>query len=199
MAAQYQEQQFAITGLKGLSDKQIAEHLKLYAGYVKNVNKIESELERLMADSEANAIELSELKRRYAFEWNGMRLHELYFGNMVNGLPAQTGGKELGEGELKQKIVEEWGSFEMWEKDFQAMGAMRGIGWVVLYFDAEAGRLFNVWINEHDAGHLSGATPILVMDVFEHAFMLDYGIKRADYIAAFWKAIDWSVAESRLK
>ena len=76
---------------------------------------------------------------------------------------------------------------------------MRGIGWVILYHDETADRLFNAWVNEHDAGHLSGCAPILVMDVFEHAFMLDYGLKRADYIAAFFKHIDWHAAEQRLK
>ena len=74
---------------------------------------------------------------------------------------------------------------------------MRGIGWVVLYFD-ETGLLNISWINEHDVGHLAGAKPLLVMDVFEHAYITDYGIKRADYIEAFWKAIDWDVVEKRL-
>ncbi len=197
---QYEPKNFEhLLGTEGFSEALLKNHFTLYQGYVTNFNKLNDILVAMEKEGKFGTPEFTELNRRFGWEFNGMRLHELYFGNMVNGLPAQTGGKELGEGELKQKIVEEWGSFEMWEKDFQAMGAMRGIGWVVLYFDAEAGRLFNVWINEHDAGHLSGATPILVMDVFEHAFMLDYGIKRADYIAAFWKAIDWSVAESRLK
>jgi Fe-Mn family superoxide dismutase len=93
--------------------------------------------------------------------------------------------------------VEDFGSLENWERDFRATGALRGIGWVILYYDSAAGRLFNVWVNEHDVGHLSGAFPILVMDVFEHAFMIDYGLKRADYIEAFFKAIDWSSVAKR--
>jgi len=100
---------------------------------------------------------------------------------------------------LGKALAAEFGSVEKWETDFRAVGAMRGIGWVVLYQDATGKRFFNQWVNEHDVGHPAGATPILVMDVFEHAFMTDYGLKRADYIAAFFKNIDWKAAEARLK
>src|SRR3989338_9818671 len=121
-----------------------------------------------------------------------MRLHELYFGNLAKG------GKTFdNKGKLCKKLIESFGSYETWETDFLAEGAMRGIGWVVLYYDIPAGKLFNVWVNEHDVGHLSGAVPILVMDVFEHAFMLDYGLKRADYLIAFMQAVDWNEAEKR--
>ena len=92
-----------------------------------------------------------------------------------------------------KKIVDDFGSYENWEKDFRAVGSMRGIGWAVLYYDGKGDQLVNAWINEHDVGHLSGASPMLVMDVFEHAFMIDYGLKRADYIEAFFKAIDWTI------
>jgi Fe-Mn family superoxide dismutase len=98
-----------------------------------------------------------------------------------------------------KKIPEDFGSYENWEKDFRTSGAMRGIGWIVLYYDPVGKRTFNCWVNEHDAGHLSGCVPILVMDVFEHAYMTDYQLKRADYIAAFFKNIDWKEAEARFK
>jgi Fe-Mn family superoxide dismutase len=112
----------------------------------------------------------------------------------------KKGGSEIdANGALAKKIVGEFGSLENWEKDFRAVGAMRGIGWVVLYYDANAKRLFNCWVNEHDGGHLSGAVPLLVMDVFEHAFMLDYGLKRAEYIDAFFKNMDWKEIEGRFK
>ena len=120
-----------------------------------------------------------------------MRLHELYFGNMKNG------GGALGDGELQKVLSYVWGSVEEWQKDFKAVGAIRGIGWVILAFDKEKKMVFNTWINEHDVGHLAGATPLLVMDVFEHAYTLDYGIKKADYIEAFMKAIDWKTVEAR--
>jgi Fe-Mn family superoxide dismutase len=102
-------------------------------------------------------------------------------------------------GRLAKKLAECFGSVDGWEKDFRATGAMRGIGWTVLYQDSVDGRLINFWINEHDEGHPAGCTPILIMDVFEHAFMLDYGLKRADYIVAFFKNIDWKAAEARLR
>jgi Fe-Mn family superoxide dismutase len=93
--------------------------------------------------------------------------------------------------------VTDFGSLENWEKDFKATGMMRGIGWTALYLDPESKRLFNTWINEHEIGHISGGSLLLIMDVFEHAFMIDYGLKRADYIEAFFKNIDWNVVQSR--
>jgi Fe-Mn family superoxide dismutase len=122
-----------------------------------------------------------------------MRLHEYYFENL--------GGKgEINkDGKLAKKMAEDFESYETWEKDFKATGTMRGIGWAVLYQDITNGRLMNFWINEHDVSHPAGCNPILIMDVFEHAFMIDYGLKRADYIEAFFKNINWDIAEGRLK
>jgi len=122
-----------------------------------------------------------------------MRLHEYYFENL--------GGKTSPEKSkrLSKELAENFGSYEAWEKDFKATGAMRGIGWVVLYQDPMANKLINFWINEHDVSHPAGCNPLLVMDVFEHAFMLDYGLKRADYIDAFFKNIDWLPVEARIK
>ena len=120
-----------------------------------------------------------------------MRMHELYFGNMTR----EAG--EPGNGALLKKIAAAYGSFENWKKNFLAIGAMRGIGWVVLAHDTETDGLLNVWINEHDLGHLVGAVPLLVMDVFEHAFMIDYGLKRAEYLEAFARSIDWKIVETR--
>jgi len=197
----YQAQNFShLLGLSGLSDALLNNHFKLYEGYVTNFNKLNDILVAMEKEGKFGTPEFSELNRRLGWEWNGMRLHELYFGNMAKG------GVQLSEdSELRKKIIAEWGSLEMWEKDFRAMGAMRGIGWVILYHDpstdaqgGRSGRFFNVWVNEHDVGHLAGATPLLVMDVFEHAFVLDYGLNRAGYIDAFMSAIDWGVMESRL-
>jgi len=120
-----------------------------------------------------------------------MRLHEYYFGNM-----SKTPGKLQKNGPLAAQITKDFGSYEQWEKAFKAVGAMRGIGWVVLAYDPLSKRLFTIWVNEHDVGHLAGTHPLLVMDVFEHAFMLDYGLKRADYIAAFFTALDWKAVET---
>jgi len=179
----------SLLGTKGFSDKLLKDHFTLYQGYVKNTNKLADTLSAMSKEEgKTTTPEYAELKRRFGWEFNGMRLHEYYFGNMVKG------GKPIEKNtNLYKKIVADFGSYEAWEKDFKATGAMRGIGWVILYYDGAEGRLFNTWINEHDGGHLSGAKPLIVMDVFEHAYMTDYGLKKADYIEAFFKAIDWTI------
>ncbi len=177
-----------LLGTEGFSDALLRNHFTLYEGYVSNTNKFME----FFKTAEVGTPPYNEIKRRFGWEWNGMRLHELYFGNMINVKNILDK-----KGALAKKINEDFGSLEVWEKDFKATGAMRGIGWAVLARDSETGRLFNMWINEHDGGHLAGAIPLLVMDVFEHAFVLDYGLKRADYINAFWNAIDWNVVSAR--
>ena len=177
-----------LLGIEGMSDTLLTNHFTLYQGYVTQTNNLIT----LLKTKTVGTPEFNELHRRFGWEWNGMRLHELYFGNMVKG------GVSLGEGEMKKIFEAVWGTVENWQKDFVAIGAMRGIGWAVLALDMESHMVFNTWINEHDGGHLTGAVPLLVMDVFEHAYITDYGIKRADYITSFMKALDWSVVEKRL-
>lgn len=182
-----------LLGLSGFSDTLLNNHFTLYEGYVKNTNLLAEKLKALSESGETATPEFAELKRRFGWEWNGMRMHELYFGNMTKETSA------LSNETLKENLAAVYGSVENWEKNFIATGAMRGIGWVVLTHDQESGKLYNVWVNEHDMGHLVGTTPLLVMDVFEHAFMIDYGLKRADYISAFMKAIDWKMVEKRFE
>ncbi|MBP9728355.1 MAG: Fe-Mn family superoxide dismutase [Candidatus Moranbacteria bacterium] len=189
MSALYTAKDFThLLGLPGFSDVMLTNHFALYEGYVKNSNLLID----LLETKEPGTPEFSELQRRLGWEWNGMRLHELYFENMTQS------PTELTSGALKEKIEKVYGSFENWKKRFTSIAAMRGIGWVILYQDTVSGELFTTWINEHDGGHLSGCVPLLIMDVFEHAYITDYGIKRADYIASFMKVIDWSVVEKRL-
>ena len=182
-----------LLGLKGFSDKLLKNHFTLYQGYVNNTNKITEALAEMIKNGKTTTAEFAELKRRFGWEFNGMRLHELYFENMTKNSSLNK------DSVIFMKIIEAFGSYEAWETDFKSIGMMRGIGWVILYYDPAAGRLFNVWINEHDTGHLAGAVPLLVMDVFEHAYITDYGLKKADYIAAFLAAIDWTIVEDRLK
>jgi Fe-Mn family superoxide dismutase len=142
---------------------------------------------RTMALSgEENIYEWGALKRRLAWEFDGMKLHELYFENLGSQAALDRSSAFF------QAIVREFGSYDQWKKDFVATGLMRGIGWAILYRDAQSGRLFNVWINEHDLGHLAGGDPLLVMDVFEHAYITQYGLDRAKYITAFFDNINWS-------
>ncbi len=176
-----------LLGLEGMSETLLKNHFTLYQGYVKNANGLLEKLDTL----EVGSAEYGELQRRFGWEWNGMRLHEFYFSNL------KSGGSECA-GPIKEKIESIYGSIENWRKNFVGVGTMRGIGWVILYLDVASGELFNTWINEHDVGHLSGAMPLLVMDVFEHAYMVDYGLKKADYIEAFMHAIDWDEVNRRL-
>ncbi len=182
-----------LPGTPGFSETLLKNHLTLYQGYVTNVNKTVETLGRMAADGKLASAEAAELRRRLGWEWNGMRLHELYFENLGGKGEPDPGGP------LAKRILRDFGGFEAWQKEFRAVGAMRGIGWAVLYQDPANGRLLNLWIGEHDVGHPAGGVPILILDVFEHAYMIDYGLKKADYIEAFFKAVDWPATEARLR
>jgi len=182
-----------LIGMEGFSETLLKNHFTLYQGYVTNTNKVLDSLGQMLKDDKAGTPEFGELKRRLGWEFNGMRLHEYYFENLGGKTPLEK------TSQLSKKLIEEFGSYDAWEKDFKTTGAMRGIGWVALYQDNATGRLINFWINEHDVSHPAGCKLLLIMDVFEHAFMIDYGLKRADYIAAFFKNINWAAVEGRLK
>jgi Fe-Mn family superoxide dismutase len=189
----YQTRDFGkLLGMPGFSETALKNHFTLYQGYVANTNRIAAMAEEMTRARDTGSPASAELRRRFGWEWDGMRLHELYFGNL--------GGKgALGKGgPLATALAAAFGSVEAWEADFRTAGAMRGIGWVILYRDPATGALFNNWIGEHDGGHLAGCTPLLVMDVFEHAYLADYGLARADYIAAFFANINWNTVEERL-
>jgi len=195
---QYKEQAFDLKGLDGISDAQISEHLKLYAGYVKQVNKLNEELSELLGHGKASGTspEFAELTRRLGFEYNGMILHEYYFSNLrkaADPRPQANSG-------LAQALSESFGSVELWQTDFQAMGDMRGIGWVILFEDPANTRITNHWITLHQDGVPAGFKPLLVMDVWEHAFMRDYqATEKAKYVQAFFRNIDWQMVERRLE
>ena len=181
-----------LLGMKGFSDTLLKNHFTLYQGYVNNTNKLIDSLNAMLKEGRTSTPEYAELKRRFGWEFNGMRLHEYYFKNLTKNFKSIEN-----KSKLFKKLAEDFGSYENFEKDFKSNASMRGIGWVVLYYDSLSKKLFNVWINEHDAGHLSGCASILVLDVFEHAYMVDYGLKKADYIEAFFKAIDWNEVTER--
>lgn len=183
-----------LLGTPGFSDTLLKNHFALYEGYVKNCQAIHDTFGELRKNDKVGSIEWAEIKRRWAWEFNGMRLHELYFGNMQNG------GSPLDESSpLRTQLTAQKGSYDAWEKDFRATGAMRGIGWVILMYNPETKSFCNAWVNEHDVGLCIGLTPLLIMDVFEHAYITDYGIKRADYITAFINSIDWQRVQERFQ
>ena len=183
---------FLIPELTGISKKNIDEHLKLYLGYVKFANHIQNQLNELSKDSEKWAYELGELQRRFAFEYDGMRNHELFFSQFENG-PVS-----LGEGPLRTAIENEWGSFDRFLARFTAVALTRGIGWALLYHDRASGHLLMQWADEQHIGHLSGSSPILALDMWEHAFVYDYPTsEKKKYIEAFLENLNWKVVEER--
>lgn len=183
----YEEKKFNIGELDGISAKQIEEHLKLYAGYVKNANAL---MEKIAELKKGDGPAPAELRRRFGFEFNGMRLHEYYF--------EQFGKSESGGEKLKDALVEQYGSYDAWAEDFKAVGKLRGVGWALLVQDERTGHLHNTWVSDHEVGHLGGQKILLAMDVWEHAFLLDYlPSGRGDYIEAFFRNLDWSVIEGR--
>jgi len=183
----------SLIGLPGFSEPLLRNHFELYQGYVKNANAILTDLEQLARQDKLSSPPAAELRRRFGWEYDSIRLHEYYFENLTNGV-----GISIGLSRLFARLKEDFGTFDNWRKDFTAVGAMRGIGWVVSYHDPLRNRVFNAWINEHDAGHFIACTPVVILDVFEHAYMLDYGVKKAGYIEAFFKSLNWDVVTARL-
>jgi Fe-Mn family superoxide dismutase len=198
-AKAYKEQAFEnVRGLDGISDAQVAEHLKLYAGYVKQVNVLNEQLAERLAAGKASGKdpEFAELTRRLGFEYNGMILHEYYFSNLRRAADPSPPK----HGAVTQALSAAFGSVEQWQADFQAMGDMRGIGWVILFQDPATDRITNHWVTLHQDGVPAGFKPLLVMDVWEHAFMRDYqATEKSKYVEAFFRNIDWTVVERRIQ
>ncbi|MFA6956907.1 MAG: superoxide dismutase [Thermoanaerobaculia bacterium] len=193
----YSPKTFDLSGLQGISDQTLEVHFKLYAGYVTNTNVLNEQLaEMLKAGITPEKMPVySELKRRLGFEYNGMVLHEYYFGNMK-----KNGGGEAGAGSFRAAAEKSFGSFDLWKTDFVAVGKMRGVGWAICFQDPSNGNLSNHWISDHEYGNVAGYHPVLVMDVWEHAFILDYKpADRPKYIESFLANIDWAAADARAK
>ena len=191
----FTQKTFNIGELKGISAKNIEEHLKLYAGYVKNTNLIFDKLSELKNDPEKNAFLLGELQRRFGFEFDGMRNHEYFFSSLSDGK------KEINlNGDLYKKIEKEWGSFENFLNHFKFVATTRGIGWTILYFDKMTDKLIISWVDEHHLGQLTGLSPILCLDMWEHAYVYDYPTsEKKKYIDAFFENLNWEVIEENFK
>ena len=195
----YKPRQFNLSNLKGISDETLEMHFKLYEGYVKETNKLNEKIAEFVkggkVDQEEFA-EYSELSRRLGFEYNGMVLHEYYFDNLTSGSGT---GDPTGQTGFRKAATESFGSYDIWKAEFVGIGKMRGVGWAICYENPANGRLSNHWITLHETGNVAGFNPVLVMDVWEHAFILDYKpADRPKYIEAFFWNIDWSVVEGRL-
>ena len=196
----YQPRQFNLSGLKGISDQTLEMHFKLYEGYVKETNNLTQRITEFIKDGNVDQEEMpaySELTRRLGFEYNGMVLHEYYFDNLQKG--GGTGDPEKSSQFLKAAEAT-FGSYDIWKADFVGIGKMRGVGWAICNQNPANGRISNHWITLHETGNVAGFNPILVMDVWEHAFLLDYKpAERPKYIEAFFSNINWNAVEERLK
>ena len=195
----YQAKQFNLSGLNGISDRTLEMHFKLYEGYVKETNNLSDRISEFLRDGKVDQEEVpaySELTRRLGFEYNGMVLHEYYFGNMKREGP----GNPEKNSAFFRAAEASFGSYDIWKADFVGIGKMRGVGWAICYENPANGRLSNHWITLHETGNVAGFNPVLVMDVWEHAFPLDYKpAERPKYIEAFFSNIASDVCDERLK
>jgi Fe-Mn family superoxide dismutase len=196
----YKAREFNLSGLNGISDKTLEVHFKLYEGYVNETNKLQEAITKFIQDGNVDQEEMpaySELTRRLGFEYNGMVLHEYYFDNLKSG----GGSGDPNRTATFAKAAEStFGSYEIWKADFVGIGKMRGVGWAICYQNPSNGRLSNHWITLHETGNVAGFDPVLVMDVWEHAYLLDYQpAERPKYIEAFFSNIDWTIVEKRLQ
>jgi Fe-Mn family superoxide dismutase len=195
----FKEAKFEIPDLKGITKKNIEEHLKLYSGYVKNANLVLEKIDELAKDSDLpeqagkNAYILGELQRRFSFEFNGIVNHENYFEQFFGGHKTYSV-----DSDLKRAVEETWGSFDAWLNRFKGVALTRGIGWAILYYDPTTKQLLNAWIDEQHLGQLNGCKTILALDMWEHSYVADYQPSgKKQYIEDFFSNLNWQIVENR--
>ena len=196
MAIEGKKYDHLVGNLPGFSPKQIEQHIKLYEGYVKKINEIRAEIEKIPFDERKDKSNFSfgkysELKRREAVPYNGVYLHELYFDNL---------GGSSGEpkSELERAIEASFGSRSNWEEDLRACAEAATGGWVLLTYDRIDGKLHHNQMWEHTIGIMVNQEHLLVLDTWEHAFMIDFGTDKKSYLTAFLKNVNWNVVSDRL-
>jgi Fe-Mn family superoxide dismutase len=189
----FEELKFDIGPLKGISAKNIEEHLKLYAGYVKNANSVVEKISELSKDSEKNMYLIGELFRRFSFEYNGMRNHEIYFNSLSGGakpLPKDS--------KLEKMLIETCQSVEIFIMGFKNIALTRGVGWAVLWYDKKDKKLLTSWVDEQHLGQLNGCEMILALDMWEHSYVVDYQPSgKKQYIEDFFENLNWKVIEKK--
>ena len=180
------------SGLNGISDDQIADHWNLYVAYVNQSNALKQELEALRLDGKSSTLSYADRRRRFGFEFAGMTLHEFYFANLKADVELNE------EGDFAQAVKKSFGSLEAWKEDFTNTGKTRSIGWAICYMDPETGDLNNHFVQLHEEGNIPSFHPIVVMDVWEHAYMVDHKAGgRPDYISSVMSNINWDKVEQR--
>jgi Fe-Mn family superoxide dismutase len=196
---EYKPKEFDLSGLNGITDETLKMHFALYRGYVNETNRLTEKIAEFLKDGIVDHEEMpaySELKRRLGFEYNGMVLHEYYFGN----LKRQGGGQPSKTSRFMEAAERSFGTLDEWKADFVSLGSMRGVGWAICYQDPENGILSNHWISLHQSGNVTGFNPILVMDLWEHAYLLDYRpADRGKYVDAFFANVDWDAIDARMQ
>lgn len=192
----YTTRTFNLPELNGLSKKQIEVHLALYEGYVKHTNLLMEKIEKYRSeDPEANAFVIAELRRRLGFEFDGMRMHEYYFEQFEGGSVAAEETHPLAT-----IAAERYGSWDKFIAHIKEVAGTRGIGWVVVYFDPAVRTLHTAWVNDHELGQLAGLPIVLAVDMWEHAFMVDYvPAEKKTYVEAFLENVNWKVPQQRLE
>lgn len=195
----YKAKQFNLSGLHGISDQTLELHLKLYDGYVKATNDLQEKMAEFSRKDQLLPEMLPAywaLKQRETFEYNGMFLHEYYFGNLTK----QSSASPDNNSRFFRLAEKSFGTYTLWKGDFIRVGSLRGVGWAICYEDPRSGQISNHWISLHENGHVAGLKPILVMDVWEHAYLLDYKpAERNKYINAFFSNVDWTVVDARIQ
>lgn len=189
----YEPKSFSIPELKGISTKNIEEHLKLYQGYVKHTNLIIDRISEYSADTEKYAYELGELQRRFSFEYNGMKNHEYYFEQLEGGTTLLDPASPLG-----LAITESFGSFDAFMARFTTIAMTRGIGWAILYRDLDSNQLVTAWIDEQHLGQLNSAQFIFGIDMWEHAYVADYQPSgKKQYVNDYLTQVNWTTIAKR--
>jgi Fe-Mn family superoxide dismutase len=189
----YEAKKFNVPALEGISQENIAQHIGLYEGYVKNFNQISSLMGEYAKDAEKKAHALSELIRRRSFEFGGMRLHEHYFPQFEGGARALDTNSALAK-----QFEKEYHKLEYFQPYFKAIGNMRGPGWAILYWDAYGQQLLAGFTGEQHQGHFVTLPIVLALDVWEHSYILDYGAAgKGKYLDVFFKNLNWGVVEKR--
>ena len=180
------------SGLNGISDDQINDHWNLYVAYVNQSNALKKELESLRLEGKSSALAYADRRRRFGFEFAGLTLHEFYFANLKANVKLNE------ESDFAKAVKESFGSLEAWKEDFINTGKSRSIGWAICYMDPETGDINNHFVQLHEEGNIPSFHPIVVMDVWEHAYMVDHKAGgRPDYISAVMSNINWDKVEQR--
>lgn len=189
----YTPKTFNVPELDGISKQTIDEHIGLYNGYVKHANLIREKIDAYSSDPENNSYAISEMQRRFGFEFGGMRNHEYYFTQF------EGGAKDLPEGKLKDMFVTQWGSVEGWHTRFTKIAMTRGVGWAMLYIDRQTDQLVETWVDEQQLGQLADLDIVLALDMWEHSYMLDVPPSRKkEYVEAFFRNLNWEVVAARV-